>query len=212
MPVIIQPWLQDFFRIEDVRISGRIQFASSERIQETLASHLEEKALYQIDVAGLAADMLDVPWVETVQVERIWPHELVLVIEETVPIAVWNDDKILSDGGDIFKPSSIEAHKALPVLRGSDKQVHAIMDMYRQTSKILRQVNLTLVEIAYDKGLVWHLTVEAEGDGFLLVFDGDSSFDRLYRFVNHYPSLARMKKVPQRIDLRYPTGMAVSWK
>ena len=147
-------------------------------------------------------------------IERIWPHELLVNIEETVPIALWNNVNILSNRGDLFKPQDIELHKELPRLIGGTTHVSLVTDMYRQASKILRQAGLRLIEIEYEKGLVWNLKLEdkaREGFDFILVRDGEKSVSRLYRFVEHYPSLNRMEQMPERVDLRYPTGMAVSW-
>lgn len=214
LPVVIQPRLHSFFSIEDIQVSGKIEFAPLTRINEVLQNHIDQKALYQINVQDLSVDLVAIPWIEAATIQRVWPHELVVVVEETVPIALWNRGEILSNRGDVFQPENIETHAQLPSLIGSDSQVRIVTDMYRQTSKILRQARLKLVEIEYQQGLVWHLRVEdtaREETKFTVVLDGDKSFDRLYRFVSHYQSLSQMEKKPKRVDLRYPTGMAVSW-
>lgn len=214
LPVVIQPRLHSFFAIEDIQVAGKIEYASINMVHQVLQQHVTQKALYQVDVSRLSEELVAIPWIETASIQRIWPHELIVTLVETVPIAVWNREEILSNRGDVFKPEKIESHAQLPSLIGADSQVRTVTDMYRQTSTILRQAQLKLVEIEYQQGLVWHLHTQdqaRENDQFTIVLDGDKSFDRLYRFVSHYQSLNQMEKKPKRVDLRYPTGMAVSW-
>lgn len=214
LPVVIQPRLSAFFAIENIQVAGKLEFASSLAIQDVIQDHIQDTALYEIDVERLQADLIAVPWVESAQIKRVWPHELHLTLEETVPIAVWNETQILSNRGDLFEPQNVDAHSNLPNLLGTTSQVDLITDMYRQSSKVLRQASLKLVELEYQDGLVWQLRVEDNTRAelqFTLVLDGEKSVSRLYRFIEHYPSLSRMEERPERIDLRYPTGMAVSW-
>jgi cell division protein FtsQ len=214
LPVVIQPRLNAFFAIEKVQVSGKIEFAPSAEIYKVLQIHIQDLALYQVDVDELGQSLAKIPWIENVAIERVWPHELLVNIEETVPIAIWNNSNILSNRGDLFEPQDIESHRELPGLIGEPTQVSLVTDMYRQASKILRQASLRLIEIEYEKGLVWNLKLEdktRKDIEFTLVLDGEKSVSRLYRFVEHYPSLSRMDQVPERVDLRYPTGMAVSW-
>ncbi len=215
LPVVIQPRLSAFFKIENIDVAGKIEFASLQRITNVIQSHTLNKALYQVEADQLKIDLGLIPWVERIKVERVWPHQLKVSVEETVPIAIWNKDQILSHRGDLFKPQNIEVHNALPSLLGAETQVHLVTDMYRQASKILRQAHLKLYEVQYEKGFVWRLFVNDKNRqeiNFEIVMDGEKSVSRLYRFIEHYPSLSQMEQSPKRVDLRYPTGMAVAWQ
>jgi len=214
LPVVIEPRLKVFFAIDMIDVEGEFQFASRDDIANIIKHYTEKTALYEVDLHGLEAAFKQVPWIETAIADRNWPHELVIDIEETVPIAIWNKQAILSQRGDVFQPQSIEPHQGLPSLIGDESQVGIVTDMYRQASKILRQAQLRLVEIEYTNGVVWRLQVtdkQREDLHFSIVLDGEKSVRRLYRFVEHYPSLSQMTTRPEMVDLRYPTGMAISW-
>jgi|GEM_PF-1317616 len=212
-PQIIAPQIRAFFKIENVRVKAQLEFASNDAVIEVIKKHTNLIPLYKVDSIALDKALNYIPWIDGVEVHKLWPSKIDIDLKETVPIAIWNKNSIVSHKGDVFKPANIDQHKGLPRLAGDEDQVQLVMEMYRQTSNIFRRANLTLVGVTYQDGLVWDLIVQpsSEDSPMTLIIDSEETLQRLHRFVTNYPSILKMEQTPKRVDLRYPTGMAVSW-
>ena len=214
LPVVVQPWMQSFFAIDEAKVAGDLRYASLTDIEQKMFLHTFDKALYQVKIDSLSDELEKLPWVESAKVVRVWPNVLNVQIEETVPIATWNHKQVLSSRGDVFSPADMSPHADLPSMVGKSGEELQTMAIYRQASKILRSGSLRLIEIEYQQGLVWALRVHPkalENVQFELYLNSDDGLTGLYRFIDNYVQLAEYSEYIERVDLRYPTGMAVRW-
>src|ERR1035437_7008099 len=80
-----------------------------------------------LDTVRLAFE--SVPWVRKASVRREWPNQLIVALEEHVPLGTWGDDgRLLSEKGDIFTVNLAEAEEDRELLEfagpaGSEKEV-----------------------------------------------------------------------------------------
>ena len=165
-----------------------------------------------LDTARQAFEM--VPWVRKATVRREWPNQLVVTVEEHVPLATWGDDgRLLSVKGDIFTANLDEAEEdgELPAFggpRGSEKEVLA---RFKELGDWFAPVKLTLEGVKLSERYAWTVRL-SNGMTVELGREQDKTTlrDRVDRLVGIYPQLfARLQNRIENIDMRYPNGLAL---
>ncbi len=78
-------YFSSLLAVTDVRVLGA-DGPHAEQVQVAAAVPLGTP-LVRVDTTGIQAAVLALPWVETVEVRRGWPHEVVLVVTPRVPMA-----------------------------------------------------------------------------------------------------------------------------
>jgi cell division protein FtsQ len=155
-----------------------------------------------------------VPWVRKAVVRREWPNQLIVAVEEHLPMATWGDDgKLLSAKGDVFTANLDEAEEDgdLPAFGGpggSEKEVLArfseLQDWFAPAKLVPRGVQLS------DR-YAWSVQMQ-NGMNVELGREQDKSTlrNRVDRLVSIYPQLAaRLQDRIESVDMRYPNGLAL---
>lgn len=202
----------DFFPISVVKIEGNCHHLSQETVEQAISADFPA-SFWTIDVRGLKAKLQTIAWVQSVNIEKIWPETLKIQINEKQIFARWKHNGFISDQGKIFYPetsstiSQQEDLQKLPLLQGLDTQTHTLMKMYNVMSTMLKTKELSLRKLSVSAGGAWTLLLS---NGTLLLLGKQAPLKRLTRFLRVYDRIFINQQV-KRIDLRYPHGMAVSW-
>jgi cell division protein FtsQ len=165
-----------------------------------------------LDLARQAFETL--PWVHKASVRREWPNQLVVTVEEHVPLATWGDDgRLVSVKGDVFTANLDEAEEdgELPEFagpRGSEKEVIA---RFKELGDWFAPVKLTPEGVKLSDRYAWTVKL-SNGMTVELGREQDKTTlrDRVDRLVGIYPQLfARLQNRIENIDMRYPNGLAL---
>jgi len=195
--------------IKQVRIEGSLNYITHDEISQSL-SQLVQTGYFSMDADAIIKKVTAIEWVDKAQVRRVWPDMLVLSLQEQQAVAVWNETALLNPRGDIFQPEFGAALLALPHLSGIDNDSKKLLD---EQEKINRSIDSTGVSIKR-LNLAEHGSWSAVMSNGIKIKAGNQRPDqKISKSLILLASLeGNLIEQIELIDLRYPNGMAVSWK
>ncbi|HEX2603870.1 MAG TPA: cell division protein FtsQ/DivIB [Oxalicibacterium sp.] len=156
-----------------------------------------------------------VPWVRKATVRREWPNQLIVTLEEHMPLGTWGDDgRLLSVKGDVFTANLAEAEDDARLLAfdgptGSEKEVVARLN---DLNAWFAPLKLQAEKLELSGRYAWTVTLD-NGVTVELGREKTSSTlkERVDRLVSIYPQLVdRLQNRIESIDMRYPNGLALA--
>lgn len=206
--IYLPRWL-DAWPIEHVKVQGVHTEVRQQQLSARLADGLGGENFFSVSLARLRHQALQMDWIENAQVSRQWPDALVLDVVEREPVAVWNDQQLISSKGVIFSAVKEYNVDKLPRLYGDQRKAVDVMNYYHSMSQALVGLNRQISRLEVDARLTARLTLD---DGLEVVVDRDDFAYKLRRFSRLYQGvLAKDERKLQRVDLRYADGAAVTY-
>jgi cell division protein FtsQ len=164
---------------------------------------------FTMDLDKSRAALARVPWVRKVAMRRQWPHALEITIEEHTPLARWNEAMLIDMQGELFKA---DYHGELPHFNGPDSYAANVTAQYREWSRALAPLGLTLQDVTMSARGGWRLRASGTSGPIAIELGRDEPGARLARFVATYRrtigALARNGTRIEQVDLRYRNGFA----
>jgi cell division protein FtsQ len=198
----------EYFPIRNVKVFG-VQHLARQDVQDLLFPFVS-KGFFAINIERIRDQVLQLPWAAHVEVRRIWPDRIVVVIEEKKPIALWNDTSLLSAAGELFTPNISTYPSGLPQLVGPSGEQIIIARYYRRMTDALIPLHFKIARLELTPSMAWKITLD---NGIKLNIGRKDILTRLNHFVKVYSRIVGDKNSDvEYIDLRYPNGMAVRWK
>lgn len=196
------------FPIETVKISASYQHVTRKQLETVLANYINESFVV-LPVSKLQDDLAALDWTDTVQIERLWPATLKIVLVERRPVAIWNESLMTADG-QLFNIGKEQTDATLPRLTGPKQQQTDILQIYQKLSKLLSIYGLQAAALELRENQAWELSL---ANGIQLHLGKRDLEKRLTRFCRAYPVVfADKPEQLSSVDLRYARGMAVQWK
>ena len=198
----------------------------TQEIQQAIKTTLNGTTL-STDLKMIVELILDNPWVEQVVVRRVWPDTIVLRLQERRIIALWNNEHLISELGEVTNiPVSNyrELEKKLGCylirIEGPKDFLSKVVTRAEETNNLLTTINKQLLHLRLTKQFSWEGKTTG---GMTLRFGGDDLQGpmnyRLENFTKSYSSLAN--KLAEKgtgsseihyVDLRYAKGFAIRTK
>ncbi|MCK4607984.1 MAG: cell division protein FtsQ/DivIB [Gammaproteobacteria bacterium] len=206
-------WLQDpqNFPLNRVQIEASYQHINPESIQKAIAADIKG-GFFSVNVATIKQDVLALPWVYAVNIKRVWPDKIVIVVTEQKAIAHWNQDSLINAAADVFAPenSSFSAADKLPWLSGPNDQAIQVLACYKNINQFLAAIDFNVTQVSLDARGSWYIRLN---NGIVVLLGNNNIMNRLQRFVTVYPKIIgnRGDRVI-RVDLRYGNGLAIKWR
>lgn len=194
------------FPINKVNVEGDFRFLTPAYIQSLVMPALQG-GFFHVDVQRIRESLIDEPWVQDAQVERVWPDAINVNIREQRPAARWGRNALLNTEADVFAPSPGSFPGELPRLSGPVGTEREVLTNFRAIDARLARLGLKVEWVALSERGAW--TVGLAGP-VRLVIGRHRVDERLDRFEaafarvleDAWPRLAS-------IDLRYTNGFAV---
>ena len=200
--------------IEKVEIEGEFENISPDVFRKQVLAVIDG-GYFSLDLQSMRTTLQDLPWVDDVSVRRQWPSGLNIKVAEKQPVAYWNDDALISDRGDVFKPDVIDQRLALPKLNGPEGLHNKMWQFLVAIDKDFSLIGFDVVDLNLDGRRAWSLHVLSEKgvDGIEIKLGRDHAEDRLARFVRVFSDKDKFNlNNTAVIDLRYPNGFAMKIK
>lgn len=195
--------------IRRLAMQGSFAHVSDQALRSAATPYLKGNLL-TVDVRQVQRAVEALPWVREAEVRRVWPDGIEVVVHEQVATALWGDDALISDAGEVFQPPRRTYPAALPRLRGPEGSGQAVVTAFRDMSAILAPLGLHIASLHLDQRRAWGMELD---NGMQLVLGRGDGYPRLLRFVRFYHRALKGREAQvQRVDLRYSNGFAVSWK
>lgn len=196
------------FPITTIKVAASYQHVSHKQLEAVLARHLNA-SFFSLPVSRLQRELNAMDWMESADVERVWPDTLKIKLVEKKPIAIWGDS-LMTREGKLFHQGAVANAFHLPRLQGSAFQQLEVLQVYEKLSKILSVYGLNASGLKQRENQSWVLALD---NGVKIYLGKKELGARLLRFCKAYPAVFA-EKIDQlaSVDLRYPHGMAVQWK
>ena len=202
MPYMDQP-------IARISVEGELSYTSQQAVQQRIAPYVSA-SFFSVDLRGMRLELEQMPWVAQAQVRRVWPDQVLIRLEEQLPIARWGDEALLNSQGVAFAPNQLEAYQHLPQLYGPKRAQQRVMQQYQVLSQMLRPMGFTVSRLELRERGSWFLST---GQGIELLLGRDHLVEKMRRFsAIHGKALKEQQANIARIDLRYANGLAVAWR
>jgi cell division protein FtsQ len=195
--------------IKRVKITGEFQNVTKEEIQ-TMLEPLVNLGFFDVDVQSIHEKLVQMTWVKSVSVNRIWSDTIAIKMTEKHPLVRWGDDSLLSNHGEIIKPKDMTPFEKLPILYGVKGQELKSLEIMKGVNTALSDQKMSMAEFSINNRWAWKIKLTT---GLEILLGRDNQLKKLQRFMKTVDVLqSEQINAMAVVDLRYPNGYAVSWK
>lgn len=193
--------------IRRVQIEGEFRYLDQQRLQMIVEKSVDA-GFFGLDVVRVRDTLLDEPWIREATIRRVWPDTLRVSIEEQRPAARWGEHLVLNERGDVFAPAAETVPAGLIQLDGPVGLELEVLERYRDLRQRFAAAGLDITGLRLSARHAWTVVVR---EGQEIEFGRRDVDVRVARFLRAYAAgLASIWAGIQRVDLRYPNGLAVS--
>ncbi|MEJ2381189.1 MAG: cell division protein FtsQ/DivIB [Gammaproteobacteria bacterium] len=195
--------------IRSVQVEGSFRHLHTRQLEKVIARHISG-GFFNIDIGAIHKVLANEPWIDHVEVRRVWPDTLRIRVAEQVPLARWDDHGLVNVHGDWFGAAQDKSTAGLPELAGPDGFQPRLAQAYHRFTRELQPLGLQVRQLDVNERRAWRLVLS----GGIEVRLGRRSVERrLRRFIRVYPIVNGQRPGQiAAVDLRYTNGFAVSWK
>ncbi|AFJ02034.1 Cell division protein FtsQ [Methylophaga frappieri] len=199
----------DTLPVRHVTIEGDIRHTDRDVLQQAVRPYVKG-SFVDVDVAAIRRVTQALPWIESIQVRRVWPDTLHLVVTEHQAVARWNKAGLVSHRGQVFYPEANTLPTGLVHLYGPTGSSEMMSRRLVAMQRDLNGIGLKIKSLHMDKRRSWAMTFQ---NSLQLRLGRANSEARLQRFIKVYAAqLTDYQAQIAVIDMRYTNGMAVQWK
>jgi cell division protein FtsQ len=196
------------FPINTIKIVANYKHITHTQL-EAFLSRYRENSFFTLPVHQLYKDLKQHPWIEQVDLERLWPDGLKITIKEKQAIASWNGSILTTLGDIVVDDQALSQIQYLPHLIGPNQNTKEVLQMYEKMSNILTKNGLKIQTLIERNNQAWEATL---ANGITLKLGKQDPLERVSRFCKAYPQLSERQASLLNVDLRYSKGMAVKWQ
>src|SRR5690606_36172382 len=163
-----------------------------------------------VNVAGIRQAGEALPWVAQIQVRRVWPDTLHLMVSEHQAIARWNENGLVNTRGQVFYPDSGKMPEGLIQLFGPEGNSELMARQLVTIQQSVDKLGLRVKSLTMDERRSWLVKFT---DDMQLQLGRAASEQRLARFIRVFEGpLASYRELIDIVDMRYTNGLAVVLK
>lgn len=144
-----------------------------------------------------------VPWVRDAGVRRRWPDTVEITFHAHRAFARWNEDRLVSDAGEVFEAPDAGA---LPKLAGPEGSAPAMVAQFPALARALEPLGSPLATLNLSARGAWQAVLAS---GQVLELGRVDVLARAGRFAEAWPRLAQQGYSAPHVDLRYANGFAL---
>ena len=197
------------FPLKTIEVRAELKWVAEADVKNKVLPYLV-KGFFGLNVKSIQNSLEQLPWIQTVDIRRIWPDRLLISVVEKTAQGRWNDSGVLSTDGKIFYPDTASIPVKLPHFNGPNDRVQEILQQYFVLLEMLGPIGLRIQTIELSNEGTWQLLLD---NGIKIVLGKTALNERMARFILAYPLRFQDKRAQiAYIDLRYTNGFAVGWK
>jgi cell division protein FtsQ len=196
--------------IDQVTVAGRFARVSAADVERAVKQQVRNVGLVSVDLEAVRVAIEQIPWVDSVSVQRAWPHALAVSVTEQIAAARWRENGLINTRGELFVTDARHVPLELAQLSGPDGSEADVARHYLAWQGRVAEAGTRITALRYDERGAWELDL-ANG---VTVRLGRRQYDeRFERFIT-----SAMKVVSQRatdieyVDMRYTNGFAIGWR
>jgi cell division protein FtsQ len=196
--------------IEKVTVSGRFQRVAPTDVERAVKVRVRGSGLVSVDLEDVQRAIEALPWVDSVTVQRAWPHGLQVMVVEQVAAARWGERGLLNTRGELFEKDARYVPPELAQLSGPNGKESTVAQRYLETQGRLVEAGMRLTALRLDARGAWELDL---ANGVTVRLGRRLVDERFNTFMR-----TAVKLVAQRpddiayVDMRYTNGFAIGWR
>ncbi|MEX6502339.1 cell division protein FtsQ/DivIB [Pseudomonas zhanjiangensis] len=195
--------------IARISVEGDLSYISQQAVQQRIAPFVTA-SFFSVDLLGMRHELEQMPWIASAEVRRVWPDQVLVRLEEQLPVARWGEESLLNNQGQAFAPRELAHYENLPQLFGPKRAQQRVMQQYQVLSQMLRPLGFSVARLELRARGSWFLST---GEGIELLLGRDHLVEKMRRFSAIYDKALKAQQANiARIDLRYANGLAVAWR
>lgn len=199
----------DRFPLRTVEVQLDLKKIRGSEITSTVTPFLPA-GFFGINVRSVQENVQRLPWAQSVEVKRVWPDRLLILVQEKRAQARWGKNGLLSTEGAIFYPELDSIPDNLPQFIGPADRSKEMVQQYLTLLEMLAPIGLTVKQLTVSDEGSWRMVLD---NGLTIIIGKAGVHERIARFVLAYPeNLQSQVQQLEYVDLRYTSGFAVGWK
>lgn len=134
------------FAIERITVGGDTTHNSAASLRASVAPKLSGN-FFTLDLAAAQAAFQAVPWVRRAMVQREFPNQLHITLQEHVPVAHWGegDNELVNQQGEVFEVGDSDTDEGrIPRLHGPEGQASVVLAMLHQLNPLVAPLDTRL--------------------------------------------------------------------
>jgi len=140
----------ELFPVNELELNSQFENVDRTNLIEVIATEIN-RGFYGLDLDDIKLKLLAIPWVYNVAVTRRWPDKLSITVAEQQAVARWANGGLINIYGNIFHPSQASYPKNIPLIMGQPGEQKELLLQYREMSKLLEVLNLSIAWLEKDK-------------------------------------------------------------
>jgi cell division protein FtsQ len=196
--------------IDAVTVAGRFARVSAADVERAVKQKVRNVGLVSVDLETVRDAIESIPWVDSVTVQRAWPHGLAVVVKEQVAAARWREKGLLNTRGELFVSDARHVPLELAQLSGPDGSESEVAQRYLTSQGRIAEAGMRITALRLDARGAWEFDLAS---GVTVRLGRRQIDERFERFMT-----TAVKVVSQRsdeieyVDMRYTNGFAIGWK
>ncbi len=170
---------------------------------ERLAAGLRGREAREVSLAAVRDEVKRLAWVRECTVRRVFPGALEVAIEAHVPLARWDDTRLVSVRGEVF---AADHDGPLPRFAGPEGAAAEMAAAWAGVSRAAAGLGSPVAELRLSERRAWQARLAS---GLVIELGRGQVEARLARFAAAWPQLAATAAGATHADLRYPGGFAL---
>jgi len=205
----IKAYGSDVTPVKYVRIGGVFQYLTKDEIKNTLLP-LVQAGFLATDMQAVHDAVAKLPWVEEVEVKRVWPDAIDIRVGEKTAFARWRENSLITEQGVIFSPRNVDRFLMLPQVSGPERQEQKVLEIMKGVTTALADQAMVLTQFTVNERWSWRIRLT---NGMDILLGREDQLKKLQRFLRTLPVLGAERAEAIAIaDLRYPNGYAITWR
>ena len=193
-----------------LEVSGPFARVSADDVRAAVLPKVQS-GFFAVRMEPIRSAVAALPWVQSVEVRKRWPDQLIVQLTERRPFARWGNSQLLSDQGQVFAAPGDPSLATLPAFDGPPSRTADVVALYNRSLPLFAASGRQVQGVSLSERGSWELHLR---DGADVVVGRNDPQERLNRFAHLLPQIAaaRQGSVLLRADLRYTNGFALSWR
>lgn len=193
--------------VEEIKVSGDLLYQDKQAVEGIISQYVDN-GFVQVDIERLYQQLSALPWVYRLSIKRQLPNGLLITLEEQNAVAYWNDDAMLNNYGEVFRPEQRPDIAGMPVFSGNKPE--QVIALYKQLQQHLAETQTPIRELHINRRNTVNVML---ADQTILVMNLANIDQQLSHWRDIYQALdsAQINSI-EKVDLRYSNGAAVQWK
>lgn len=207
------PW----WNIRSVELRGDMQRVNAATLRANTLPRLQGN-FFTLDLAQARQVYQSVPWVRHAVVQRVWPNQLRVTLQEHQPVATWagidGSERLVNSWGEVFEANlgDIDADK-LPELSGPEGSSVQVLQMRLALDRVFSALDKRVAALSLSGRGSWSLVLSDGADIELGRGSHDEVVARTQRFASTLSQVTGAFRAPLvSADLRHSGGYAVKLK